>query len=238
MGVVWIHFFIGDTQGNNTWLGHYNGNCPMKRPHCDCWCKFAEMCLVNHRCVYVTLLEINQAYAAMREATTDKKKRKVFKRISKHPVKNAFIHGDLSLSDLKRGPFKMTPPELLQNFVSDIIMYIFSVLESGWPKSDLCTLDELHKDLMALFYRQSQRDFLRGANRNGLVDGTKCQSTERCGNLLLLLWIAHTAAGQRALQKYFVQVGITHGQFCDCINSHPVGALYMAPSIFGPRPLF
>ena len=23
---VWIHFFIGDTEGNNKWLGHYPGN--------------------------------------------------------------------------------------------------------------------------------------------------------------------------------------------------------------------
>ena len=112
----------------------------------------------------------------------------------------------------------MTPPELLHTSGSGIILYIFSVLESSLPKSDLCTLDELHKDLMASFFRQSERDFPRGASRNGLVDGTKCQSTERRGNLLLLLCIAHTSAGQRALQKYFVQVGITHGQFCDCIK--------------------
>ena len=39
-GVVWIHFFIGDTQGNNTWLGHYNASCPMRRPYRDCWCRF------------------------------------------------------------------------------------------------------------------------------------------------------------------------------------------------------
>jgi hypothetical protein len=23
---VWIHYFIGDTKGNNKWLGHYPGN--------------------------------------------------------------------------------------------------------------------------------------------------------------------------------------------------------------------
>jgi hypothetical protein len=23
---VWIHYFIGDTEGNNKWLGHYPGN--------------------------------------------------------------------------------------------------------------------------------------------------------------------------------------------------------------------
>jgi hypothetical protein len=24
---VWIHYFIGDTEGNNKWLGQYSGNC-------------------------------------------------------------------------------------------------------------------------------------------------------------------------------------------------------------------
>ena len=24
-GIVWIHFFIGDTAGLNVWLAHYNG---------------------------------------------------------------------------------------------------------------------------------------------------------------------------------------------------------------------
>jgi hypothetical protein len=24
---IWIHFFIGDTEGNNKWLGQYPGNC-------------------------------------------------------------------------------------------------------------------------------------------------------------------------------------------------------------------
>ncbi len=24
---VWIHYFIGDTEGNDNWLGQYSGNC-------------------------------------------------------------------------------------------------------------------------------------------------------------------------------------------------------------------
>ena len=176
------------------------------------------MSIVHRQCIYATLSEINQAYEAMQQASTEKEKRKFFKRILKHPIKNAFIHGNVPLSDLKYGPFKMTPPKLLHTPGSGIIMYMFSVLESGLSKLELCALDELHKDLITLFYRQSERDFPRSACRNGLVDGTKCQSTERRGNLLLLLCIAYTAAGRRALQKYFDQVGITHGQFCDCIK--------------------
>ena len=116
--VVWIHFFIGDTQGNNTWLGHYNASCPMKRPYRDCWCQFLDTSLAHHRCIYITLSEINQAYAEMQQASTTKEKRKHFKQISKHPIKNAFIHGNLPLSDIKHRPFQMSPPKLLHTFGS------------------------------------------------------------------------------------------------------------------------
>jgi hypothetical protein len=34
---VWIHYFIGDTQGNNKWLGRYPGNREgVQRPYRDC----------------------------------------------------------------------------------------------------------------------------------------------------------------------------------------------------------
>jgi hypothetical protein len=42
---------------------------------------------------------------------------------------------------------------------------------------------------------QSERDFLQGAMRNGIIDGTKCQSEERKGNLFLLLCISDTMEG-------------------------------------------
>jgi hypothetical protein len=33
---VWIHYFIGDTEGNNKWLGRYPGNKEgVKRPYRD-----------------------------------------------------------------------------------------------------------------------------------------------------------------------------------------------------------
>jgi hypothetical protein len=48
---------------------------------------------------------------------------------------------------------------------------------------------------------QSERDFPRGAMRNGLIDSTKCQSEERKGNLFLLLCIANTTHGSEKLQN-------------------------------------
>ena len=37
--------------------------------------------------------------------------------------------------------------------------------------------------------------------RNGLIDGTKCQSSEQKGNLFQLLCIAHTTSGSAVLKR-------------------------------------
>jgi hypothetical protein len=37
--------------------------------------------------------------------------------------------------------------------------------------------------------------------RNGLIDGTKCQSSERKGNLFRLLCIAHTTNGSPVMKR-------------------------------------
>ncbi len=50
---VWIHFFIGDTEGNNKWVGHYLGNrkeicCPYR----DCKCENNQLSNTNpHVCI-------------------------------------------------------------------------------------------------------------------------------------------------------------------------------------------
>jgi hypothetical protein len=41
---IWIHYFIGDTEGNNKWLGQYPGNCDgVQRLYCDCKCSFEDL---------------------------------------------------------------------------------------------------------------------------------------------------------------------------------------------------
>jgi hypothetical protein len=40
---VWIHYFIGDTEGNNKCLGQYPGNREgVRHPYCDCKCQFCK----------------------------------------------------------------------------------------------------------------------------------------------------------------------------------------------------
>ncbi len=51
-----------------------------------------------------------------------------------------------------------------------------------------------------MIQRQSERDFPRGSLRNDLIDGAKCQSSERKGNLFQLLCIAHQTKARLVLK--------------------------------------
>ena len=61
----------------------------------------------------MTLEEMDAAYEARQEAITIKEKGDIFKRVSKHAIKNALTSGSVPLSGITHGPFKMTPPKLL-----------------------------------------------------------------------------------------------------------------------------
>ena len=95
----------------------------------------------------------------------------------------------------------MMPPELLHTSGSGLITYMFESLQwqigGGKIRDDV---DKLHIRVYMFVKRQSERDFPRGAIRNGIIDGTKCQSEERKGNLFLLLCIANTSDGSMKLQ--------------------------------------
>ena len=78
-------------------------------------------------------------------------------------------------------------------------------------------LDKLHQRLNALIKRQSERDFPRGLEHNGIIDRTKCRSTERVGNLFGLLCLAHTIAGKKALNYVWKKIGTNAKQFCNFI---------------------
>jgi hypothetical protein len=33
VGTVWIHYCVGDSQGNNHWLDHFNGSGNLNHPY-------------------------------------------------------------------------------------------------------------------------------------------------------------------------------------------------------------
>ncbi len=59
---VWIHYFIGDTKGNNKWLGQYPRNMEGVRcQYCDYKCQFHNLSNPNPNCTYLTMEDINFA---------------------------------------------------------------------------------------------------------------------------------------------------------------------------------
>jgi hypothetical protein len=90
----------------------------------------------------------------------------------------------MPLSDNVHEPFRMMPPELLHTSGSGLIMYMFESLRLhlGGGNDQDCIVQE-HIVVSNIIQRQSEHDFPRGLMRNGLIDGTKIQSSKRKGNL-------------------------------------------------------
>ena len=61
-------------------------------------------------------------------------------------------------------------------------------------------IDQQHLLVSRFIQHQSECDFPRRSTRNGLIDGTKCQSSECKGNLFRLLIIACRTSGRNTLQ--------------------------------------
>jgi hypothetical protein len=120
---------------------------------------------------------------------------------SRYDINNALTKKYMPLSDNIHGPYCMMPPELLHTSGSGLILYMFESLQwqigGGKIRDDI---DKLHLRVYMSTKRQSERDFPRGAIRNGIIDGTKCQSEERTGNLFILLCISNTSEGGMKLQ--------------------------------------
>jgi hypothetical protein len=74
----------------------------------------------------------------------------------------------------------MMPPELLHASGSGLIMYLFESLHYHLGGGIDCDyIDQEHVVVNNMIKRQSERDFPCGLMRNGLIDRTKCQSSER-----------------------------------------------------------
>ncbi len=101
-----------------------------------------------------------------------------------YDIKNALTEKSLPLSDNIHGLYKMMLPELLHTSGSGLIMYMFeSLREQMGGEKDRDLIDRQHILISNLIKRQSECDFPRGSMRNGLINGIKCQSSKRKGNL-------------------------------------------------------
>ena len=275
VGRVWIHFFIGDIEGNNAWTAHFNNSKKgVSRPYRDCLCCHGGMSRPNPQCVYITPSEITQAkqnkirstrqvskYTKLLKSNREKAKAirkgkknghrlsgvkrkssesvqqldqaaaqlkvnikkhkqesvRAFKSISKRDIPLIFNHPQFPISDQEHGVYGTMPPELLHTSGAGLIMRMFEVIRTVYKcksgKSIRNKIDMLHRRMNAIIRRNSERDFPRGSDRNGLVDGTKCQSHERRGNLLRLLLISYTKSGANCLETFLEKTSSTITDF-------------------------
>jgi hypothetical protein len=198
---IWIHYFIGDTEGNNKWLGQYPGNRDgVKPPYHDCKCSFEDLKNMNPTCVHITLDDIQQDN--IRKQNNDNGGKQYLKSVSRYDIKNAFLQRFMPLSNNVHGSFRMMPPELLHTLGSGLIMNMFESLRhhlGGGIDQDY--IDQEHIVVSNIIQRQSEHDFSCGSMRNGLIDGTKIQSSERKGNVFRFLCIAHRTKAKTILKN-------------------------------------
>jgi hypothetical protein len=113
----------------------------------------------------------------------------------------------------------MIPPELLHTSGSGLIMYMLESLRDqmgGGKEREF--IDQQHIQISSLIKIQSERDFTRGSMRNGLIDGTKCQSSEQKGNLFRLLCIAHTTNGSCVMNRSLRLSDTTWKQYIELLK--------------------
>ncbi len=153
----------------------------------------------NPICVYLTLEDIKETKRG--KCNDNDGGVQYLKSVSMYDIKNAFLERFIPLSDNVHGPFRMMPPELLHTSGSGLIMYMFESLHyhlGGGIDHDY--IDQEHVVVNNMIKRQSECDFPCRLMRNGLIDGTKCQSSEREGNLFRLLCIAHRTKARLVLK--------------------------------------
>ncbi len=87
---VWILFFIGDTKGNNKWLGQYPGNREGVRcPYGDCNCQFQGLSDPNPNCTYLTMEYIN--FAKKKKQKDEDTGIEYYRSIFMYDIRNALL---------------------------------------------------------------------------------------------------------------------------------------------------
>ncbi len=197
---VWIHYFIGDMEGNNKWLGQYPGNQEeVQQPCQDCTCTFDGLKETNPTCVFIMLRDVCEG----RRRKQDDKDGGIqyFRSVSRCDINNAFLKKHLPLSNNIHGPYKMMPLKLLHTSGSGLIMYMFELLRHRLgARKDHDNINREYIVVSNIIKCQSERDFSQGSMHNELIDRTKCQSSEQKGNLFWLLCIAHKTKARNVLQ--------------------------------------
>jgi hypothetical protein len=88
----------------------------------------------------------------------------------------------------------------------------------GHGKKLLTKIDNLHHTLHLHLKRNSERDFSRGSARNSALKNTLVSTTERHGNMFLLLCLCHTDAVHKDFETILCHSGINSAKFFKCLK--------------------
>jgi hypothetical protein len=220
---VLIHFFVGDTSGNNRWLGHFNGSGMLTCPYRDCRCSYEDMDNVSPSCQCITRQDYYRKKHDRLKLTTNAARIEVDRSWSKHDIDNAFMHPDLPLSDQLNGIFRMTPPERLHTTQEGVTKYMMDSLritigDTGVRKKMVSDIENLHHNLHFALKRNSERDIPRGSVRNSVLKNILVTASERRGNLFRFLCLAHTEEIRCRLEQCLSQEYINVANFFLCIK--------------------
>jgi hypothetical protein len=223
IGKVWIHYCVGDPQGNNQWLGHYNGSGNLNHPYRDCKCRMWDIDKPNPNCQYITHKDYFSQKSLIGHCTTESSKRDVCKENSKHNIDNTFMDEDLPLSDQIHGIFQMTPPERLHTTSEGLTKHMIDSLQNtigdlGVGKKLMTKIENLHHTLHFDLKRNIIRDIPRGSARNGVLKNTLVSTTKRRGNSFRLLCLCHSAAIRDDLQTILIQSSIIPAKSFKCLK--------------------
>ncbi len=117
----------------------------------------------------------------------------------------------------------MMLPELLHTSGSGLIMYMFESLclhLGGGIDQDY--IDQEHIVVSNIIQRQSECDFPCGLMRNGLIDGTKIQSSKRKGSLFQFLCIAHRTKAKTILKNSLQLSEVRWRKFTHFLKINPI----------------
>ena len=231
IGKVWIHFFIGDTEGFNKWAGQKPGSNAMG--YRDCCCCRGLFSKVRLQCKYYT----RELYRQMKDEMLNASNKTAFDQVQKdwsmYYIHNAFVDDNVPLSDIIHGVWRMLPPELLHTTQEGITKYMLYSLGHmiddagqlmGETKVDTkkvkSALERLHAKVHVALKRNSERDLPRGTERVGFLKEVdqKVKAHERRGNLARLVILCHTETGRDLLLPYLWELEIDFDDFIECIK--------------------
>ena len=231
IGKVWIHFFIGDTEGFNKWAGIRPGSTEMG--YRDCCCHRNDFSKPQLQCVHYTREMYQEMKDEMLSADNKTELEAIRKSWSMYFIHNAFIDDNVPLSDITHGVWRMLPPELLHTTQEGITKYMLycigAMMEDARKKmgdtkvnteKNMALLERLHAKIHVALKRNSERDLPRGTERVGFLKETdqKIQAHERRGNLLRLLLLCLTETGAEILFPYLRELDIMPDEFIECIK--------------------